>query len=67
MTVEPDRREHERLLGHLGGAGCYAIASPLGCGRIALYRDVGFVEMGVRKGYYRNGADAYTMRREAVS
>ncbi|MEB3034077.1 tRNA (adenosine(37)-N6)-threonylcarbamoyltransferase complex dimerization subunit type 1 TsaB [[Mycobacterium] nativiensis] len=33
---------------------------------IALYRDVGFVETGVRKRYYRNGADAYTMRREAA-
>lgn len=46
MTVEPDRREHERLLGHLGGAGCYAIASPLGCGRIALYRDVNGTSLG---------------------
>lgn len=34
---------------------------------IALYRDVGFVETGVRRRYYRNGADAYTMRREVVS
>ncbi|OBY33155.1 hypothetical protein ACT18_04525 [Mycolicibacter kumamotonensis] len=32
---------------------------------IALYRDVGFVETGLRKRYYRNGADAYMMRREA--
>ncbi|HEU0190125.1 MAG TPA: ribosomal protein S18-alanine N-acetyltransferase [Mycobacterium sp.] len=31
---------------------------------IALYRDVGFVEAGMRKRYYRNGADAYLMRRE---
>ncbi len=29
---------------------------------IALYRDVGFVEAGVRKRYYRNGADAYLMQ-----
>ncbi|MGB6202383.1 tRNA (adenosine(37)-N6)-threonylcarbamoyltransferase complex dimerization subunit type 1 TsaB [Mycolicibacter algericus] len=34
---------------------------------IGLYRDVGFVETGVRKRYYRNGADAYMMRREARS
>ncbi|BBY32873.1 bifunctional tRNA (adenosine(37)-N6)-threonylcarbamoyltransferase complex dimerization subunit type 1 TsaB/ribosomal-protein-alanine acetyltransferase RimI [Mycolicibacter minnesotensis] len=34
---------------------------------IALYRDVGFVETGLRKRYYRNGADAYTMRREGLS
>ena len=33
---------------------------------IALYRSVGFTEVGVRKRYYRiSGADAYTMRREA--
>jgi ribosomal-protein-alanine acetyltransferase len=32
---------------------------------IALYRDLGFVEIGVRKRYYRNGADAYQMRRGA--
>ncbi|OBK83795.1 bifunctional tRNA (adenosine(37)-N6)-threonylcarbamoyltransferase complex dimerization subunit type 1 TsaB/ribosomal protein alanine acetyltransferase RimI [Mycolicibacter sinensis] len=32
---------------------------------IALYRDVGFVETGLRRRYYRNGADAYMMRREA--
>ncbi len=32
---------------------------------IALYRDVGFTEVGLRKRYYRNGADAYLMRREA--
>lgn len=31
---------------------------------IALYRDVGFVETRLRKRYYRNGADAYMMRRE---
>jgi [ribosomal protein S18]-alanine N-acetyltransferase len=33
---------------------------------LALYRSVGFAEMGVRRRYYRiSGADAYTMRREA--
>ena len=33
--------------------------------RIALYRSAGFVEVGLRKRYYRaTGADAYTMRRE---
>jgi ribosomal-protein-alanine N-acetyltransferase len=32
---------------------------------IALYRSVGFTEVGLRKRYYRiSGADAYTMRRE---
>jgi [ribosomal protein S18]-alanine N-acetyltransferase len=34
---------------------------------IALYRSVGFAQVGVRKRYYRvSGADAYTMRREAT-
>jgi ribosomal-protein-alanine N-acetyltransferase len=33
---------------------------------IALYRSVGFTDVGLRKRYYRiSGADAYTMRREA--
>jgi [ribosomal protein S18]-alanine N-acetyltransferase len=32
---------------------------------IALYRSVGFTQVGLRKRYYRvSGADAYTMRRE---
>ena len=35
---------------------------------IALYRSVGFTEVGLRRRYYRiSGADAYTMRREASS
>ena len=35
---------------------------------IALYRSVGFTEVGLRKRYYRiSGADAYTMRREAAT
>jgi ribosomal-protein-alanine N-acetyltransferase len=34
---------------------------------IALYRSMGFTEVGVRRRYYRvSGADAYTMRREAL-
>ncbi len=34
---------------------------------IALYRDLGFVEVGMHKRYYRtSGADAYMMRREAL-
>lgn len=33
---------------------------------ITLYRSLGFVEVGLRRRYYRaSGADAYTMRREA--
>jgi [ribosomal protein S18]-alanine N-acetyltransferase len=34
---------------------------------IALYRSAGFTRVGLRKRYYRvSGADAYTMRREAL-
>ena len=34
---------------------------------LALYRSVGFTRVGLRKRYYRvSGADAYTMRREAL-
>jgi [ribosomal protein S18]-alanine N-acetyltransferase len=34
---------------------------------IALYRSVGFTEVGLRRRYYRiSGADAYTMTREAL-
>lgn len=33
---------------------------------IALYESLGFVQIGLRKRYYRNGADAYTMRRGAI-
>ena len=33
---------------------------------LALYRSVGFTQVGLRKRYYRvSGADAYTMRRDA--
>lgn len=32
---------------------------------IALYESFGFIQIGMRKRYYRNGADAYTMRRGA--
>ncbi len=34
---------------------------------IALYRSMGFEQVGLRRRYYRvSGADAYTMRREAL-
>ena len=32
---------------------------------IALYESLGFVRVGLRKRYYRTGADAYTMKRDA--
>ena len=33
---------------------------------IALYESLGFVRVGLRKRYYRAGADAYTMKRDAT-
>lgn len=33
---------------------------------LALYRSAGFVSVGLRKRYYRSGADAFTMRRDPV-
>jgi ribosomal-protein-alanine N-acetyltransferase len=34
---------------------------------LALYRSMGFEQVGLRRRYYRvSGADAYTMRREAL-
>ena len=33
---------------------------------IALYESLGFVRVGLRKRYYRAGADAYTMKRDAL-
>ena len=32
---------------------------------IALYESLGFARVGLRKRYYRTGADAYTMKRDA--
>jgi ribosomal-protein-alanine N-acetyltransferase len=31
---------------------------------ISLYRSLGFVDVGLRRRYYRSGADAFTMRRD---
>lgn len=33
---------------------------------IGLYESLGFVQIGLRKRYYRAGADAYTMRRDGT-
>lgn len=46
MIAEIERNERGRLLKHLAGAGCYGLASPLGCGRIALYRTVSGTSLG---------------------
>ncbi|WP_306227318.1 DUF6456 domain-containing protein [Bosea beijingensis] len=46
MTVEIARNERNRLLKHLAGPGCYGLTSPLGCGRIALFRSVNGTSLG---------------------
>jgi len=56
MTRGRDRNEARRLLRHLALTGCYAVASPLGCGRVALYRDVVGTSLGA--GYV--GAETVT-------
>lgn len=39
-------RERGRLLAHLGEAGAFAMISPLGCGRLALFRQKGHTSLG---------------------
>lgn len=46
MTAGIQRNERCRLLRHLAEAGCYGLVSPLGCGRIALYRTVNGTSLG---------------------
>lgn len=46
MMIEKARKDAARLLRHLAEEGCYGIASPLGCGRIALYRQVRGTSLG---------------------
>lgn len=55
------------LLAYADGGVVYLEVRTDNAPAIALYRDVGFTEIGLRKRYYRNGADAYTMRRETTS
>jgi [ribosomal protein S18]-alanine N-acetyltransferase len=60
-----------RLLGELlnvaAGAVVYLEVRTDNDAAIALYRSVGFTNVGLRRRYYRiSGADAYTMRREAL-
>ncbi|AMJ59049.1 DUF6456 domain-containing protein [Bosea sp. PAMC 26642] len=38
--------DRDRLLRHLGEPGCFGVVSPLGCGRVALYRDAGGTRLG---------------------
>lgn len=61
------RRLLAELLAYADGGVVHLEVRTDNAAAIALYRTVGFVETGVRKRYYRNGADAYMMRREACS
>jgi ribosomal-protein-alanine N-acetyltransferase len=58
----------DALLHHAGSGAVYLEVRTDNAAAIALYRSAGFVEIGLRKRYYRvSGADAYTMRRSAPS
>jgi len=46
MTTGQHDKDRARLLRHLAGEGCYGILSPLGCGRISLYRAVNGTSLG---------------------
>ncbi|SOX52347.1 ribosomal-protein-alanine N-acetyltransferase [Mycobacterium ahvazicum] len=73
IGVDPQYQGHgigRRLLGELlefaDGGVVYLEVRTDNEAAIALYRSVGFEQIGLRKRYYRvSGADAYTMRREA--
>jgi [ribosomal protein S18]-alanine N-acetyltransferase len=71
IGVDPDYQHQgigRRLLGALldfaGRGVVYLEVRTDNAAAIALYRGAGFVEAGLRKRYYRSGADAYTMRRD---
>ncbi len=74
-TIGVDRRYQGRgigrrllteLLNFAVGGVVYLEVRTDNAAAIALYRSVGFVNVGLRRRYYRvSGADAYTMRREA--
>jgi ribosomal-protein-alanine N-acetyltransferase len=61
------RRVLDELLNIAGGAVVHLEVRTDNEPAIALYRSMGFTEVGVRRHYYRiSGADAYTMRRESL-
>ena len=60
------RRLLDRLLEFANGGTVFLEVRTDNAAAIELYRSAGFVQIGLRKKYYRvSGADAYTMRREA--
>ena len=62
------RRMLDELLNIAAGGVVHLEVRTDNAAAIALYRSVGFTEVGLRRRYYRiSGADAYTMRREALS
>jgi tRNA threonylcarbamoyl adenosine modification protein YeaZ/ribosomal-protein-alanine acetyltransferase len=59
------RRLLDSLLDFADGGTVFLEVRTDNAAAIAMYRSAGFVEVGLRKKYYRaSGADAYTMRRE---
>ena len=61
------RRLLDELLNFAAGAVVHLEVRTDNAPAIALYRSVGFTQVGLRRRYYRvSGADAYTMRREAL-
>jgi [ribosomal protein S18]-alanine N-acetyltransferase len=55
----------DRLLNHAEGGTVYLEVRTDNAAAIAMYQSAGFVNIGLRKRYYRvSGADAYTMRKE---
>jgi ribosomal-protein-alanine N-acetyltransferase len=61
------RRLLDKLLQFADGGVVYLEVRTDNESALALYRSVGFTQVGLRRRYYRvSGADAYTMRRDAL-